>query len=159
LWNKPGVRRATATTYSADSWVTDSAAGGSAWGCGIHINNGVINITPQGNQKVPLLVQARQSGKATALVTTTPATHATPASFIANMPNRDMEKAIATQILARNVDVVLGGGAHYFTGLDQLKETHVVRDRAALLGAPTTGSLLGLFHNEHVPYFLDRTDA
>jgi alkaline phosphatase len=160
LWNMPGVRRASATTYSADSLVTDSAAGGSAWGCGIHINNGAINITPQGHQKVPLLVQARQSGKATALITTTRVTHATPASFIANVPNRDMEKAIAQQTLERGVDVVLGGGAHYFPDklLEQHNAVHVVRGRAALAAAPSTGRLLGLFHDEHVPYVLDRAN-
>lgn len=164
LWSRPGVRRAMATTYSADSWVTDSAAAGSAWGCGVHINNGSINITPTGQQRVPLLVQARQSGKAIALVTTARVTHATPASFIANAPNRDMEKAIAQQTLAREVDVVLGGGAHYFSDalLAEHKGVTVVRDRGALAGggASATGpTLLGLFHDQHVPYVLDRTDA
>jgi alkaline phosphatase len=168
LWNRPLVRRASAATYSADSWVTDSAAGGSAWGCGVHINNGAVNITPSGQQRVPLLVQARQSGKATALVTTTRVTHATPASFIANVPNRDMEKVIAQQILARSVDVVLGGGAHYFSSamLEQHKDTQILRDRAALVSGKQAAPgevgakpvLLGLFHDQHVPYALDRDD-
>src|SRR5207302_861017 len=108
-----------------------SAAGGSAWSCGLHINNGNINVTPTGQQRIPLFVQAGQSGKATALVTTTRVTHATPASFIANVPNRDMEKAIAQQTLERSVDVVLGGGAHYFPDalLERHKDVRVVRDR------------------------------
>jgi alkaline phosphatase len=163
LWSRPGARRAVASTYSADSWVTDSAAAGSAWGCGLHINNGNINITPAGQQRVPLLVQARQSGKMTALVTTTRVTHATPASFIANVPNRDMERAIAQQILAREVDVVLGGGAHYFT--DALAKGDAPRTRQALLQSnklnltQTPPKLLGIFHDQHVPYVLDRDET
>jgi alkaline phosphatase len=164
LWSRKGVRRAMAQTYSADSWVTDSAAAGSAWGCGVHINNGSVNITPAGQQRVPLLVQARQSGKATALVTTTRVTHATPASFIANVPNRDMEKDIARQVLARQVDVVLGGGARYFA--DALaKDNNIPRTRKALLETAKTNltdtppPLLGLFHDQHVPYVLDRDDT
>lgn len=159
LWNRPGVRRASATTYSADAWVTDSAAGGSAWGCGYHVNNGSLNITDDGVQRVPLLVRARQAGKATGLVTTTRVTHATPASFIANAPKRDMWRIIAPQILDRRVDVVLGGGAKHFSEelLSRHPDVAVVRDRAGLLGAPAEGRLLGLFHNDHVPMVYERT--
>src|SRR5262245_27687049 len=48
LWQREGVRRASAFTASADSAVTDSAAGGSAWGCGKHVNNNALNTLPDG---------------------------------------------------------------------------------------------------------------
>ncbi len=161
LWNRPGVRRATATTYSADAWVTDSAAGGCAWAIGEHINNGSINVTPDGRQVMPLLVQARQCGKMTGLISTARITHATPASFIANVPKRSMEKQIAAQILERGVDVALGGGSAYFIKalLDAHAGVTVVRDRAGLAGAPAAGQLLGLFDAEHVPMVLDREET
>lgn len=164
LWSNPAARRASAQTYSADGWVTDSAAGGSAWGIGVHINNGAINITPEGRQCVPLLVQARQSGKATGVVTTARVTHATPASFYANAPKREMEKQIAVQVLERGLDVMLGGGGAYFP--PELLAKHagitVVRDKAGLTACltrqdvPPSPRLLGLFDPQHVPYVLDR---
>lgn len=160
LWKRPGVRRASATTHSADSMVTDSAAGGSAWGCGEHCDNQRLNWTPDGRQPVPILVQARQQGKATGLITTARVTHATPASFIINGPDRDLEDQIAAQMLERGVDVALGGGARHFS--DSLLAGHggltVVRDRAALLAAPAAGPLLGLFARSHMSFAIDRPE-
>lgn len=161
LWKRPGVRRASATTHSADSIVTDSAAGGSAWGCGRHCNNEALNWMPDGDQPVPILVQARQQGKATGLVTTARVTHATPASFIVNCPKRDLEDQIAVQMLERGFDVALGGGAKHFpsTLLDKHPRYSVVRDREALLAAPAGAPLLGLFTRSHMSFTLDRPDS
>jgi len=161
-WSRPGVRRALARTHSADSLVTDSAAGGCAWGIGEHINNEVINITPDGRQPTPILVHARQNGKATGLVTTTRLTHATPASFLATMPKRSMEGEIAAQMLERGFDVALGGGGKFIT--PELIARHpalrVARDAATLTrlaNAQDTTPLLGVFADSHCPYELDRT--
>jgi alkaline phosphatase len=48
--------------------------------------------------------------KSTALVATSDITHATPASYGANVHNRKCEEEIARQFLAREIDVLLGGG-------------------------------------------------
>lgn len=159
LWKMPGARRSSATTHSADSIVTDSAAGGAAWGCGEHCNNEHLNCTPDGRMPVPILVHARQQGKAGGLVTTARVTHATPASFIANCPKRGDETQIAIQTLERGFEVALGGGAKYFPKklLDQNAGVAVVRTRDELLNAPADNKpLLGLFHASHVSYSLDR---
>lgn len=159
LWGKPGVRRASMTTYSADGWVTDSAAAGSAWGIGEHINNDAVNWTPDARTPAPLLVRARADGRGTGLVTTTRVTHATPASFIANVPRRSLEGEIARQQLERGADVILGGGARHFS--DELLADHkdwtVVRTRDELLKAPSGAEkLLGIFSKSHVDFDLDR---
>lgn len=162
LWSRPGVRRASMRTHSADSLVTDSAAAGSAWGCGVHIVNGALNIDPEGRQRMPLFIQAAQAGKQTALVTTARITHATPASFVANAARRDYETVVARQQLERGVDVLLGGGARNFDQplLTDHPEYTVVRDLAALQSARTAGGrLLGVFASSHVPYVLDRGPA
>jgi alkaline phosphatase len=161
LWEKPHVRRATARTHSLDSLVTDSAAGGSAWGCGRHINNGCVNVLPDGVQLLPILLHARQSGRATGAVTTARITHATPASFYANSPRRDYEAMIGAQLLEREIDVALGGGAAYFPDSETAKHpgVRIVRSAAELRAAPTGGRLLGLFDKEHVPYVLDRDES
>lgn len=164
LFARPGVKRGLYSTYSADSLVTDSSASGSSWGCGHRVDNGVVNITPEGVQRMPLLVQAAQAGKATGLVTTARVTHATPASFIANVGRRDWEAIIGQQILERKVDVAMGGGARFVTeGLIKAhQDVRVVRDRASLLTAGEKpgekGRLLGLFANSHVPFVLDRDE-
>ncbi|MEQ8769544.1 MAG: alkaline phosphatase [Phycisphaerales bacterium] len=160
LFSEPSARRAVCRTEAADSAVTDSAAAGSAWGIGKKVNNGVINITPDGAEHEPILVTARNAGLATGLVTTTRVTHATPAAFVANVPARNLENGIAEQMIERHVDVILGGGAKHFPDalLAPHDDIHVVRNRNDLLGASADarGRLLGLFAESHVPYALDR---
>ncbi|MFI4896746.1 MAG: alkaline phosphatase [Phycisphaerales bacterium JB059] len=158
LWSDPGARRSVCRTHSADSLVTDSAAAGSAWGCGAHVNNGSINVTPEGDHLLPLLVQARAQGKATGLVSTARITHATPASFIANVRDRAQEREIGDQLLERGVDVALGGGAKHFD-LERLADRDdltVVRDASQLRAAGRGGRLLGLFGESHMSYEPDR---
>jgi alkaline phosphatase len=161
LWSRQGTRRALARTHSADSLVTDSAAGGCAWGIGEHINNDVINITPDGRQPTPLLIHAKQNGKATGLVTTTRLTHATPASFLATMPKRSMEDRIGPQMLERGFDVALGGGGKYITpeAIAKYPSLRVARNAATLAtlaAAHDAAPLLGVFADSHCPYELDR---
>lgn len=161
LWNRAGVRRASATTHAADSLVTDSAAGASAWGIGTKVPNGSINIEADGRQHVPILVHARQAVKATGLVTTTRVTHATPAGFATNAPARSLESMIAEQLLERGIDVILGGGAKHFPAelLARYPDRTVVRSAAELRAAAPTGKakrLLGLFGPDHLPFELDR---
>lgn len=160
LWARPGVRRAMATTFAADSLVTDSAAAATAWGSGRTVNFGQVNVTPEGLAPTPILPHAAQQGKATGLVTTTRITHATPAGFVANVPTRGMEKEIAAQILERGVDVALGGGARSFPAelLAAHGEVEVVRTSAALRGAEEGKRLLGLFAASHLPFEIDRPD-
>ena len=146
------------STRSADSFVTDSAAAGSSWGCGKRVNNGEI-CWHNGREIEPILVAAKRAGKATGLVTTARVTHATPASFIAGVPKRSMEDEIARQILERGVDVVLGGGAVFVTPelLDTYPGVAVVRTAEQLRAASSTpGRLVGVFTDSHMAYELDR---
>lgn len=163
LWDKPGVRRSMQMTACADAFVTDSAAAAAGWGCGHACNTGVLNIDPDGKQFLPLLVHARQNGKATGVVTTARVTHATPAGFCANVPHRDLEDDIAVQQLERGIDVILGGGAKHFP--DELLARHpewkVARTRDELAKVSTEviasqGRMVGLFGREHVAHVLDR---
>lgn len=162
LWSKPGVRRSMMSTRAADSLVTDSAAGGSAWGCGRRLYNGSICFDTNEGELEPILVSAKRAGKATGLVSTARITHATPASFVATVPRRSMEKIIAEQELERGVDVLLGGGAGNFS--DDLLASHpdltIVRDASSMRrAAGVEGRLLGLFNDDHMSYELDRPDT
>jgi len=109
----------TLQTKSASSLVTDSAAGGTAYSCGINTNNGHIGTTPNKTACGTILEGARALGYNTGLVSTTRITHATPASFAAHTLDRDNEQLIARQLLGeyelgRTVDLLWGGGRGMF---------------------------------------------
>ena len=169
MWSEPGARRAAVCTAAADSMVTDSAAGGSAWGIGSKVNNGSVNVRPDGASPTPLLVAAKARGFRTGLVTTTRLTDATPASFVANVPKRSMEDAVAVQTLERGVDVLLGGGGRHFQVADlERVRAQVLRSRKELLAAPAqaatssgsgSGPLVGLFADGSMAFEIDRGDA
>jgi alkaline phosphatase len=160
-WNQVGVRRASCITQSANGYVTDSAAAASTWGIGRRVNNGSINITPDQEQHEPILVTAQKAGLGTGLVTTTRITHATPAGFFANVPDRDLEHDIAAQLLERRVDVAMGGGAGAkYVSRDLLAkhaDLKVLRTRDELLAHSGASPVLGLFADDHLPFSLDRT--
>jgi alkaline phosphatase len=114
MYGELPVVRSLCETDSASGIVTDSAAAGSCWGIGERIDNGVINITQDGRKPVTLIQKMNAARKRCGLVTTTTATHATPAGFVATVARRSDQKTIAAQYLERGVDVVLGGGTQYF---------------------------------------------
>jgi len=170
LFERERLHRAYQDTASASSPVTDSAAAASAWGCGQRVNNGAINMDAAGNTLKPILSYAKEAGKATGLVSTCRITHATPAGFATNVPNRGMEDAIARQYLEREVDVLLGGGARHFSQkqedgsvIDYIprfkgKGYEVVTNATELnsVNAGRGSPLLGLFAHGHLPYAIDR---
>jgi len=146
-------------TGSADSMVTDSAAASSAWSIGEKVDNGAVCFTPDGREPTPILLRARERGIRGGLVTTTRVTHATPAGFIANCPDRNRERVIADQIARRAPDVVLGGGAEFFDqGARGAFPGSVVTDPRRLADTPGSAPVLGLFHASHIPFALDRSD-
>lgn len=153
------VSRALIDTHSADSFVTDSAAASSAWSIGSLVNNGAIAITPDGAPVTPLWLRAKESGRATGLVTTTRVTHATPAGFAANVPLRSSENDIAAQLIDRKYDLILGGGARHFTALDLSGHT-VARTREELnaLDHTNTNPILGLFADAHMSFDIERPE-
>ncbi|WP_430810459.1 MULTISPECIES: alkaline phosphatase [unclassified Carboxylicivirga] len=102
-------------TQSANRYVTDSAAGGTALSTGKRTYNGAIGVDEDGNKLTTILEYAERNGKATGLVSTSAITHATPASFIAHQPKRSMYEEIAADFLNTDIDVFIGGGADFFT--------------------------------------------
>ncbi|MDF1814104.1 MAG: alkaline phosphatase [Verrucomicrobiales bacterium] len=160
LYQERPVVRALVETSSHSSCVTDSAAAASAWGCGQRINNGVINVLPDGSTPQVLHEKLQKAGRKTGLVSTATITHATPAGFAANVPSRGQEKDIAVQYLERKVDLLLGGGRKFFDD-DLLKKYQAagyqtVENRKELLAGKGTGPLLGTFSTGHMPFEIDR---
>lgn len=157
-------------TYAADSRVTDSAAGATAFACGVKTYNGAIAVDTLRRPVATLLEAAEARGMATGLVATSTITHATPASFSAHVPDRGEETAIAEQQLEHDIDVMFGGGAGFFLpqaeegwrsdGRNLLAEAaadgyQVLRTRADF-DAPLQMPVLGLFSRGHMAYEIDR---
>ncbi len=102
-------------TQSGDDYVTDSAAGGTAISTGTKTYNGAIGVDLEGQPVTSILEYAERHEKATGLVSTSAITHATPASFIAHQPKREMYEEIAGDFMNTDIDVFIGGGADFFT--------------------------------------------
>lgn len=101
-------------TQSADQYITDSAAGGTALAAGQRTYNGGIGVNTDTVPIPSILEISEKNGLATGLVSTSAITHATPASFIAHQPSRNMYEAIATDFLKTDIDVFIGGGYQFF---------------------------------------------
>ena len=167
LYEEGRVQHGLMDMASANSIVTGSAAGASAWGSGHRVNNTAVNTGPNGEEYQPILEIFRNAGKGTGLVTTTRITHATPSGFAINMPSRWMEDAIAAQYLEREYDVLMGGGRRHFVPDDRddgknlldgfrAKDYTVAESKDDLARWNRTGRFLGTFYDSHLPYVLDQ---
>jgi alkaline phosphatase len=155
-------------TASLSSIVTDSAPASAAWSTGVHTINHSLAALPDGRPLKTIFELVKPRGVACGLVTTTRVTHATPAAWVSHQTDRDLEDAIAEDMLAFKPDVLLGGGRKHFDakkrkdGKDLLAAFasagyDVANDRAALLAAPVSAKpLVGLFSGSHVAYNVDR---
>jgi alkaline phosphatase len=157
--------RALMDTASASSMVTDSAAASSAWGGGMRVANGSINIGPKGEKPQPILQKFKAQGKKVGCVTTVPITHATPAGFCVNINDRGGQDVIAEMYLDLRFDVMMGGGHKYFgakrKGGDLVPKYltqgyQVAETKAEMLALGKTKPVLGIFADDGLPYEIDR---
>ncbi|KAI1477867.1 alkaline phosphatase-like protein [Daldinia eschscholtzii] len=106
-------------TRSSSSLVTDSAAGATAFSCGMKSYNGAISMLPDSTPCGTVLEAAKRAGYKTGLVVTTDITDATPACFASHVDVRQQNDDIAVQEvgngpLGRVVDLMFGGGRCHF---------------------------------------------
>lgn len=171
-------------TRSSNSLITDSAAGATAFSCAIKSYNGAIGVDPSKMPCGTILEAAKKEGFLTGLVATSRITHATPASFSAHVPDRDMEAEIASQQLGfyplgRNVDLMFGGGRCFFEpksvnsscrqdNLDLIRDgskkgwSFITKKEEFDELEPGKARLLpiaGLFAPNHMDYTIDRNPA
>ncbi len=153
-------------TYSANKAVTDSAAGGTAIAIGQKTNNEMIGVSADGKEVDSILDLFKKNGRKTGAISTNTITDATPAAFTASVANRWADQAeIARQQINNEVDVLLGGGANFFSPEKQNGRNLVheamqkgytfVANRKELAAADGT-KLLGLFHPSYMSFKLDR---
>ena len=101
-------------TCSANNYVTDSPAGGTALATGTRTNNGYLGVDPEGRQLTSILRKAQDMGKKTGIVVNTTLTEATPAAFYAGVTSRKKTFDIAKQFTESGVDVAVGAGLDHF---------------------------------------------
>ncbi|WP_432488817.1 alkaline phosphatase [Kineococcus sp. SYSU DK018] len=98
-----------------EAFITDSAAGATAYATGLKTFNGAVGVDARGNAVPTILERASTAGKATGLVTTGQITDATPAAFAAHVSDRGEQSLIAEQYLTSSKpDVLLGGGEDWW---------------------------------------------
>lgn len=170
-------------TRSSSSLITDSAAGATAFSCGLKSYNGAIGVSPDQEPCGTILEALKLQGYYTGLVVTTRITDATPAAFSAHVNYRFQEDLIAEQQLGdsplgRVVDLIIGGGRCHFVpqgqpgscradGRDLLEEAQASGWNYAGSkqefdwldnGKNVTFPLLGLLADEDIPYDIDRDE-
>ncbi|RLZ11423.1 alkaline phosphatase [Faecalibacter macacae] len=161
------VTRGLMETSSASSIVTDSSAGSSAFGGGVRVPNGSLNVGANGEQYLPIWQKMKRKGKKIGVVTTVTATHATPAGFNVNNNSRYAEPQIAVDYLNLGVDIVMGGGDEFFNedkreDKRDLYEDYedkgyaVVKTLNELKQTGKNKPILGIFNEGALPYQLDR---
>ena len=101
-------------TCSANNYVTDSPAGGTALATGTRTKNGYLGVDPDGQQLTSVLRKAQAMGKRSGIVVNTTLTEATPGAFYAGVTNRNMTYDIAKQFTESQVDVAIGAGLSAF---------------------------------------------
>lgn len=170
LYHENRVSRGLMDTASADNLVTDSSAASSSWGGGVRINNGLVNVAPDGSRPVPILQKFKAAGKAVGCVTTVPITHATPAGFCVNSDSRSDQPGIALMYHDLRFDIMMGGGTEFFSadkredkqdvfGKFSASGFQVAQTRDEMLAIDRAGKdapILGVFYPDGLPYALDR---
>lgn len=169
LYKEQRINRALMDTASASSIVTDSSAGSSSWGGGFRVNNGSLNVGPNGEMHMPIWQKFKKAGKMAGCVTTVPITHATPAGFCVNSKSRNAQEDIAEQYLELGFDIMMGGGNNYFSAdirkdkkdvyaQYKAKGWQVARNRQEMMAADNSKPILGVFADDGLPYNIDRTN-
>ncbi|MDR0263585.1 MAG: alkaline phosphatase [Sphingobacterium sp.] len=101
-----------ASTHSLSNGVTDSGAGGTALAVGKKTKNGVIGMDSTGTISYKSIAYAaKEQGKKVGIITSVSIDHATPASFYAHQPDRDMYYEIGHEIINSNFDFF--GGSNF----------------------------------------------
>ncbi len=98
------------TTYSSNSFITDSASAGTAIATGKKTNDGVVSMDPTLTEAYPTVAQfAKSKGMKVGIISSVSLDHATPAVFYAHQKSRNDYYEIGLQAVTSNFDLFGGG--------------------------------------------------
>lgn len=101
-------------SHASDQLITDSAAGATAFACGVKTYYNAIGVDKDTIPCKTLMEEAKERNLATGLVVTSTLVHATPASFYAHQTIRTKYEEIAVDLVDSGIDFLIGGGKRYF---------------------------------------------
>jgi alkaline phosphatase len=103
---------------------TDSAAAATTIASGVKTRNYAVGVDADGQPVRTLIHDAEAMGKSTGVLSTVRITHATPASFVAQVQKRAEETEIARQMIHESaVDLILGPGHPHYDSDGKPRET------------------------------------
>ncbi len=131
-------------THPQDELITDSAAGATAFACGVKTFNGALGLTADTIPCLTILEETRHLGMASGLIATATIVHATPAAFYAHQDSRISYEAIARELVNAGVDLIIGGGSQYFNNRssDRVNLYEELRNRNYFVSDYTLDDLL-----------------
>jgi alkaline phosphatase len=163
----------TATTYSQNNAITDSAAAATALSTGFKTSNGTISMNADHTSSLTTLAEkTHDKGLRVGILTSVTINHATPAGFYAHQPSRSNYYEIGQQLAASPYEFFGGGGVGEARGkkgdqpyiIDLARNNNfsivVGRSAAGALGNGSDGAKAfvmdqGKMENE-LPYDMDR---
>lgn len=99
------------TTHSSNSFITDSAAAGTALASGHKTDNDVVGVDPTKQIKFKTMAEmAKEKGMKVGIVSSVSIDHATPASFYAHESSRNNFYEIGMSMVNSGFDYFAGGG-------------------------------------------------
>lgn len=101
-------------TSSSQQLITDSAAGATAFACGVKTYNGAISVADDSTHVKTIIELVSPKNIKTGLIATSSITHATPACFFAHTLSRASSQEIAAYLPKSGVDFFAGGGIKHF---------------------------------------------
>ncbi|PCH99968.1 MAG: alkaline phosphatase [Flavobacteriaceae bacterium] len=142
-------------TSSSQQLITDSAAGATAFACGVKTYNGAIAVADDSSHVKTIIELITSKNIKTGLIATSSITHATPASFYAHTLSRDSSQEIASYLPNSGVDFFAGGGITHFNkredGQDLLQK---FESEGVFIDTTSLGSFSSINKYDKVGYLL-----
>ena len=112
----------TATTHSANRYVTDSSAAGTAIATGEKTNNSMLGVNPGGEPLKSIAYDLKEYGYNIGIISTVAINHATPGSFYGHNEKRGAYYEIAKEIADTDFEFYGGDGFIDYKGKSQKEE-------------------------------------
>jgi alkaline phosphatase len=146
------------TTYSANAFITDSAAAGTAIATGNKTNSGVISMDPNGTVSYPTIAEmAKAAGMKVGIVSSVNLDHATPAVFYAHQKSRKNYFDINRQMAESDFDYFAGGMVRIDKTPPGEKSAHDIMQSRGFKIAKTRDELNALTPIEGAQYYAYNT--
>lgn len=163
------------TTRSSNSFITDSAAAGTAIATGYKTNDGYVGMDVEFNKLTNLAEMAKENGQKVGIISSVSIDHATPACFYSHQPSRSMYHEIDVDLAKSEFDFFGGGGMKDPEGkrskeplgnaLEMAKENGftIVSGRDAIMGLNKDAGKVFAYNanldsSDAMPYSIDATE-